>query len=235
MKRIRSFLLWIFFFIYAFFFLVFTIICSYIFSKKKYDPWLKYLLRLFLKLAGIKVDVIGIENISRDKVYLIMSNHVSIFDLAILEGYIPVLFRGLEADRQFRWPLYGFATKRFGNIPMNRKNPTAAMKSINMAANKLQEGLSMIILPEGHRSLTGDMKPFKKMPFHLAKNCGREIAPIGLSGLFSLKSKGSWLITPGRIQIKFGEPISIEEINNRSIDEIKEITREKIADLIDYV
>jgi len=234
MKQIRSAFLWAFFLFYAFNFLIFAIIVTYLFPIEKYNPWLQFLFRLFLKISGIKVEVKGLDNINKNKVYLFMANHVSIFDIALFAGYIPNVFRGIEAERQFEWPIYGYAIKRLGNIPINRKSPTIAMKSINKAVEKIKNGLSILILPEGHRTLTGEMKPFKKLPFLIAKNCEKELVPIGISGLYSLKKKGSWLITPGKVQINFGKPIGIEEINELSIDELKVITKEKIEKLIDY-
>ena len=234
MIQLRSLFLWIFFLFYAFSFLIFSIVCTFLFPIQIYNPWLKFLLRSFLKISFIKVKVTGLENIDNKKTYLFMANHVSIFDMPLLGGYIPVIFRGIEADRQFKWPIYGYAIKRLGNIPINRKSPAHAMRSLEKAEEKLKEGLSIAILPEGHRTLTGDMKPFKKLPFLLAKNCSRELVPVGLSGLFTLKKKGSWLIRPGKVQIKFGKPISVNQINDLSIDELKKITREKIEELIDY-
>jgi len=234
MKEIRSLFLWFFFLIYAFFFLIFIIICTYLFKIETYEPWLKFLLRLFLTLAGVRVQVEGLENFSKDGVYIFMANHVSLFDVAVLGGYIPNIFRGIEADRQFKWPLYGFTVKRIGNIPINRKNPVAAMKSIEQAVKKIKNGLSIAVLPEGHRTLTGNMKPFKQLPFLLAKRAGKALIPIGLSGLFSLKKKGSWIIKPGRVKVKFGNPIKPEEIDKMSVNELRDFVKAKIEDLIEY-
>jgi 1-acyl-sn-glycerol-3-phosphate acyltransferase len=104
---------------------------------------------------------------------------------------------------------------------------------MKITENSLKKGKSIIILPEGHRTLDGNLGPFKKLPFHLAKQAGVPIIPIGLSGLFELKHKGSWLIRPRPIAIKFGQHIPPEKIDTLSTEELRDFVREKIQDLID--
>ena len=77
----------------------------------------------------------------------------------------------------------------------------------------------MIVLPEGHRTLDGQLRLFKKLPFHLAKEASVEILPIGLSGLFYLKAKKSWLIKPTHVKVKFGSPISPETIQKLDVEQ----------------
>jgi 1-acyl-sn-glycerol-3-phosphate acyltransferase len=96
----------------------------------------------------------------------------------------------------------------------------------------LKEEQSIVILPEGHRTLDGSLGPFKKLPFHLAKQAGIPVIPIGLSGLFRLKNKGSWLVRPSPVKIKFGQPIPPEKIESLSTEELRDFIREKIQDLI---
>ncbi|MCK4890717.1 MAG: 1-acyl-sn-glycerol-3-phosphate acyltransferase [Candidatus Aminicenantes bacterium] len=201
---------------------------------EKYDPWIKSLMRFMLRVIGIKVKVMGVENINPNKTYLFMANHISLFDIPLLSGYVPQLVRGIEADRQFKWPLYGFAIKRLGNIPINRKNVHSAIKSVGNAIQRLKEKRSIIVLPEGHRTLDGNLNPFKKLPFHLAKRSDSAIIPMGLSGLFSLKRKGSWIIMPGPVQINFGKPIPVEIIRSKSVEELRDYTKNVISGLIDF-
>jgi 1-acyl-sn-glycerol-3-phosphate acyltransferase len=97
----------------------------------------------------------------------------------------------------------------------------------------LKKGKSIVILPEGHRTLDGNLGPFKKLPFHLAKQAAVPVIPIGLSGLFELKHKGSWLIRPRPIKIKFGQPISPGKIQTLTTEELRDLVREKILALIE--
>jgi 1-acyl-sn-glycerol-3-phosphate acyltransferase len=232
MKKIHSLWLWFSGGSIFLFFLLFAIVCTYLFDEKTYDNRLKAILRFILKVIGIKVEVEGLENLDKNKTYLFMANHVNIFDIPVIGGYLPFNVRGIEADRQFKWPLYGFAIKRLGNIPIDRVNPKKAIKSINLGAKRLQEGKSMVILPEGHRTKTGKIGQFKKLPFHMAKKGGRELVPIGLSGLYKIKRKGSWIVNPGTVKMKVGKPIPLETINTLTTEELRDYTKEKIIELI---
>ncbi|MDH4218211.1 MAG: 1-acyl-sn-glycerol-3-phosphate acyltransferase [Candidatus Aminicenantes bacterium] len=120
-----------------------------------------------------------------------------------------------------------------GNIPIDRKNIHASITSMKKTEKILKKGQSIVILPEGHRTLDGNIGPFKKLPFHLAKQAGVPVIPIRLSGLFELKHKGSWLIRPRPVKIKFGSPISSEKIQSLSTEELRDYIRGKIQDLIE--
>lgn len=234
MRQIRSAILWFVGGTWLLFALLFMIACSYVFKPETYDPWIKTLARMLFRILGIPLTIKGQEHVSRDKTYLFMGNHVSMFDVPLFQAAIPQLARGIEAEEQFKWPIFGWAIRRAGNIPINRQNVHAAIPSANEAAKRLRQGLSMIIMPEGGRTLTGKMKPFKKLPFHLAKEGGVDLIPVGLSGLFSVKRKGRWLITPGPVQVKFGEPIPFSVIEEMSVEDLRDLVRDRIEELIDF-
>ncbi|MCF7858381.1 MAG: 1-acyl-sn-glycerol-3-phosphate acyltransferase [Candidatus Cloacimonetes bacterium] len=170
--------------------------------------------------------------IDSSKTYLLMANHVSIFDVPLLKAYIPHYCIGVEAHHQFKWPVYGWLISRLGTIPIERTSIYSSMRSMEKAKVLLQAHTSIAILPEGGRTLNGSIQPFKKMPFHLAKQAEVGIIPIGLSGLYKLKPKGKWHITPTTITIYFGDPITSETVNKLSIEELKDHVRDQIIDLI---
>ena len=233
MRYVISYLLLTISVIYFILFLFIALIVSYVASPQKYNPWLKGLLRYLFKILRIPVIVENADKINPDKTYLYMANHVSLFDIPLLGGYVPGFTRGIEAARQHRWPLYGWVMSRMGNIPIERNSIHSSVRSIRQTIKNKQTGKSIIILPEGHRTLTGEMKPFKKLPFFLAKQLEVEIIPIGLSGLFHLLAKDSWKLNRGEIKIKFGEPISPKTIKELSTIELRDLVREKIENLIE--
>jgi len=190
-------------------------------------------LRLFFRVLHISVEVEGVEYIIPHKTYLYMANHVSLFDIPLLGGFIPGFVRGVEALRQHRWPFYGWVMGRLGNIPIERKNIHGSITSIRKTINIIKSGKSIIILPEGHRTLDGKLRQFKKLPFFLAKQAGTDIVPIGMSGLFHLKSKGSWLIRPNHLKIKFGKIIPIETIQELPTTKLQNLVQTEIQNLIE--
>ncbi|MFQ5753255.1 MAG: lysophospholipid acyltransferase family protein, partial [bacterium] len=184
MKYLISIYLWIAGSVSITLILVIGIIFTCLFAPETYDPWFKKLLRLFFKILHVKVITRGCEKLAQHGTYLFMPNHVSLFDLPLLGGYIPVFFRGVEAAYQFNWLLYGWFIRRYGNIPIERNNIHRSITSIRMAEKSLREGKSIAIMPEGHRTLDGKLGRFKKLPFFLAQQAEVDIVPIGLSGLY---------------------------------------------------
>lgn len=232
MKSIRSLYLWVIAFVYFSLFLVFALTTSYLFKPQTYDPWLKKILQAFFKILTIPVEVQGAEKIEPGKTYLYMSNHVSLFDIPLLGGFLPGLVRGVEARRQHRWPLYGWVMSRLGNIPIERDDIHQSIHSLQRTKKVIEKGISLIILPEGHRTLDGQLKPFKKLPFHLAKTINKELVPIGISGLFTLKRKGSWLIQPTVVKLCMGDVIPRKTIDTLSTTQLRDYVKEKIQALV---
>jgi 1-acyl-sn-glycerol-3-phosphate acyltransferase len=190
-------------------------------------------MRFFFVLAGTRVRIEGTENLDSNKTYLFMANHVSLYDVPLLAGYIPGIVRGVEANRQHKWPLYGKVMRRLGNIPIERNSTHGSVSSFRKTLHVLNNGRSMIILPEGHRTLNGKMKPFKRLPFFLAKQIDKGIVPIGISGLYKLNPKGSLIIRPTTIKISFGKVISKEKIDQLSTDDLRDYVKDEIAKLVE--
>jgi 1-acyl-sn-glycerol-3-phosphate acyltransferase len=213
--------------------LITGIILSFFLSQRKVDRFVKAGCRFILKLMFIHVQVEGRNHIQSERIYLFMANHVSLFDVPVLEGYVPQFFRAVEADRQFRWPIYGYAVRRFGNIPINRDSIHGSIRSMKRAVQWLKAGNSLMILPEGHRTLDGKLGLFKRLPFLVAKQADVEILPIGMSGLFHLKAKKSWIIRPTRVTVKIGPAIPLSRVRDLSETELKDYVRKKIEQLID--
>jgi len=157
------------------------IFVSFFLKPERFDAWIKKSFQILFKILFIRVRSEGCENVESGKTYLFMANHVSLFDIPLLEACIPGYVRGVEALRQFKWPVYGWVVRRMGNIPIDRKNIHASIRSMKATEKVIKGGKSIVVLPEGHRTLDGKLRPFKKLPFHLAKQAGVPIIPIGLS------------------------------------------------------
>lgn len=211
-----------------------TIVASLFLPSGAYDPHIKRILRLLFQLLFIPVRVEGRGALNPARPYLYMSNHVSLFDMPLLGGWVPGILRSVEAERQFRWPLYGLAVRRLGNIPIRREDVFASVRSLRKAARKLAQRTSLVIMPEGSRTLDGELRPFKRLPFLLAKQAGVDVVPVGMSGLFSLKSKRSWHIHPGPLKLKFGAVIPAVTVERLTVDELRDLTRERIRALVEW-
>jgi 1-acyl-sn-glycerol-3-phosphate acyltransferase len=203
------------------------------FEAPRYDPPFKAVMRGLFRLLGIPVEVRGAERIRPGQAYLYMSNHVSLFDPPLLGGFLPGLVRGVEWEAHFRWPIYGLLLRRIGVIPIDRDNALSSWKSMIVARRRLGDGQSLVILPEAHRTMDGKLRPFKRMPFMLAREAGVDLVPVGLSGLYALKNKHSWLIRRSRLKVSIGEPITAAHARSLAPDELSREMRRRIELLIE--
>ena len=106
------------------------------------------------------------------------------------------------------------------------------MGSLAAVETALQNGISAGIAPEGTRTLTGELGPFKKGAFHVAKNTGITIIPVALIGAFEAKNKNDWRVKPGVLSTRFGDPITQKNYDELSVEELRDLVRSKISELI---
>jgi 1-acyl-sn-glycerol-3-phosphate acyltransferase len=168
----------------------------------------RYWARFSLWCSHCQVEVRGAENIP-DGPAVYMPNHVSHFDVFAILGYLNVQFRWTVKKELFRIPLLGIAMKRAGYILIDRGNHEKAMQSLKVAADRIRNGTSIVIFPEGTRSCDGTLRyPFKKGGFHLAIQSGVPIVPITVSGTREILPKGGVRVRPGKITMTIMKPIN---------------------------
>jgi 1-acyl-sn-glycerol-3-phosphate acyltransferase len=165
--------------------------------------------KTLLWLSNTKVEVIGTENVLQGKPQIFMSNHQSDFDIFVVLGFIPGQFRWIAKKELFKVPVFGGAMRNAGYIEIDRQNHDKAMKSLDIAAQKIREGKSVMTFPEGTRSRDGLIKPFKQGMFHLAIKAGVPIVPVCLVGTGAIMSKRSLRINPGKVKIIIDKPIDV--------------------------
>ena len=189
-------------------------------------PWAK----VVLWICGVRLEIEGLENVETSLPRIYMSNHQSYFDIfAVLAG-LPVNFKFILKQELMRVPFLGPAIRRAGYIGIDRSEPKKALRSMNEAANRIKNGASVLIFPEGTRSDNGDVQSFKKGGFHLAIKSGCDIVPVAITNSRNIVPKGSRKINRGSIIMNIGQAISIKEYPKRQMDRLIEETRTKIID-----
>ena len=163
--------------------------------------------RFTLSCAHTKVKVRGQENIlTRPAIY--MSNHSSFFDIFAILGHLNIQFRWIVKKELFRIPLVGLTMRRIGYILIDRGNHQKAIQSMKLAAEKIRSGTSILIFPEGTRSIDGKIQyPFKKGGFYLALESGAPIVPMTVIGSREILPKYGMKVRPGTITLTIGKPI----------------------------
>lgn len=171
--------------------------------------------RLGLAMSGIRYRVIGAENLVQGRAAVYCANHQSNIDP-------PVLFTALHSQIHILYkaelnsvPVLGRVFRLGGFIPVDRRNREAAARSIEAGAASLRAGNPFLIFPEGTRSKTEELLPFKKGGFVMALKAGAPIVPVAVSGGRAAMQKGSWFIQPAMVTVRIGEPI---ETAGRGVD-----------------
>lgn len=165
--------------------------------------------RWILKLCGIHVDVEGAEHIDRSRSYVIISNHLSNFDIWTTFACVPAKIRFVAKKELVRYPIFGQALALSDHIIIDRAKPEQAIEIINrQARERIGEGFCILFYAEGTRSRDGKVHAFKKGGALLALQTGLPIIPMSVSGTRKFLPRGSAIIRPGgRVKIVLGEPI----------------------------
>ncbi len=217
---------------------VFVIACiivwlgSYVVRGRALEFLIKSGCRTVLFVCGIRLRVRGREIVLPGRQYVVMMNHVNIFDPFVFYAAFPGLARGAEEESHFRWPVYGGTIRRIGMFPIDRKSSERAVESLRRAAVWVRErpGFSFGILPEGTRSADGTVGAFKRGGFLMALETGLDILPMVQSGAYRVNHKGSLLIRPGKIEITVEPPVPTAGATKENVGELIDRVRRVFLD-----
>lgn len=185
---------------------------------------------VLLALAGIRLRVKELKPIDWTRTHVLCANHASIFDILALLRVVPPPFRFVAKRELLTWPIIGWALYPAGQIVVDRANRSKAIKAIAQAALRKIRG-QIVFFVEGTRSRTGELLPFKKGAFYFAVEHRLPILPTAICGSHSALARVPWWrMQPGRtIEVRFAEPIEVENASEESIPKLMGQTRSAIA------
>jgi 1-acyl-sn-glycerol-3-phosphate acyltransferase len=164
--------------------------------------------KLAIWSSGVRIQIEGVENLPQDRPVIIASNHQSWFDVFSLGAIIPQRYRFIAKAELRRIPLFGKAWESAGHISIDRKDRNKAIRALDQAATLVRsDNSAVVIFPEGTRSPTGELLPFKKGAFMMALRTGIEIVPTAVLGSRAVQPKGDWRVRRGKIIVRYGPPI----------------------------
>lgn len=192
--------------------------------------------KIWVRVSGMRLQVDGLEHARRGGPYLIVANHRSNIDIMTLITALPIPIRFLSKKEVFKFPLLGAAMRGVGMVPLDREMGRKELASIIRHTRTLtSEGRSLVVFPEGTRSLTGEMLPFKHGAFFIAAQVGCPVLPVAVSGTGAIWSPQSWLIRGGPVKVKIMAPIEVSKKAGRQSNRLAEQVRTGLIEELDRI
>lgn len=170
--------------------------------------------RSFFWLMFLPVSVDGQEHIVPGQSYVFVANHQSMFDVWLVYGWLPVIFKWLMKAELRKVPFVGTGCKAAGHIFIDRRNTKAALESLKEVEKQLVNGVCTVIFPEGTRSLNGEVGRFKRGAFQIAWDLGLPVIPLSLDGCYEVLPKGKPFVYRAPVHMHIGEPIDLKQFSN---------------------
>jgi len=177
---------------------------------------------LILRTTGVHVHVSGLDRLDRSRSYVFAANHQSIYDIPIVFASLPFQLRIVAKDSLAKVPFLGWHLQRTGHLLVDRSHPGAGI--VKKMARLVGEHHSLIVFPEGTRSVDGTIARFKRGSFALAVDAGLPIVPITIDGSVHVMRKGRLTVCRGDVTFTVHAPI-----------ETKSVARGAVRDLSDRV
>ena len=195
-----------------------------------FDLALRWWAKSLIWAAGVEVVVHGEENL-RGAQHIFVANHVSWCDIPALATVVTRFKFVVKAEIQ-RVPLFGAAVRAIGSVYIDRKNRSASFESLRVAAEKIREGASVVIFPEGTRGTEYALRPFKRGAFVLAINARAPIVPVAIHGPIEILPRGSFWVRAGRVDLHFLEPVPCDGLVFEDRNALAMMVRDRIAALL---
>ncbi|MCB0284049.1 MAG: 1-acyl-sn-glycerol-3-phosphate acyltransferase [Calditrichaeota bacterium] len=197
----------------------------------KMSDWvIKTWARSILWVSGVKLIVEGLENVDQQKPYIFAANHIGAYDILATVIAIPQTSRFIAKTELFKIPLLAQGMRMTGMLEIDRKNSEKAKRTLDKAVSTIKDGCSVIIFPEGTRSKTNAIQPFKKGGFILAINGRISIIPTVISGTQYVFPKGSKIVRTGKAKVKFLKELNADTFDYEKRNELVIHTRQQIVD-----
>jgi 1-acyl-sn-glycerol-3-phosphate acyltransferase len=186
---------------------------------------------LILRTTGSPFTVTGLDRLNLTQPAIYAANHSSALDIPVLYVGLPFQFRILAKLELFRLPILGSHLKRSGQIPIDRTDARASLRSLSAASQTVKSGMNLVIFPEGGRSTDGHLQPFLGGTFYVAIKAQVPIVPMAIVGAFEALPMNTFTIHPSHFQLIIGDPIPTVGLVSRDMEALSARVHQAMSDL----
>lgn len=165
-----------------------------------------------MKLGGIKLEIMGRENLPENETVVYMANHQSDLDWPVIFMAVPGKYLFLAKKELFDVPIFGTYMRIQKYIPIERDKIRKSFKTYDDVVNLIRSGNSVVIYPEGTRSYNEELQRFKSFSFAFLREARVKVVPVAIDGSINIQKKGSKLISPGKVKVTILPPIGFDDI-----------------------
>jgi 1-acyl-sn-glycerol-3-phosphate acyltransferase len=183
-------------------------------------------------LVGIRTKVTGREHLRPGEAVVFCCNHQSNIDPPILFQALHPRLHVLFKRELTKLPLLGRAFQIGGFVPIDRVSREQSMAAIEQAAASLREGNSFLTFPEGTRSRTGALLPFKRGPFLMALKAQVPVVPVAIQGGAASMRKGSPIVRPTTVSVRIGMPVETRGLDISDRETLADTVRARVEELL---
>ncbi|MDR3763285.1 MAG: lysophospholipid acyltransferase family protein [Acidobacteriota bacterium] len=186
---------------------------------------------LILKTCGSPFEIEGLEKLDLSQPAIYAANHSSALDIPVLYVGLPFQFRILAKLELFRLPFLGGHLKRSGQIPIDRADARATLRSLSAASQTVNNGMPLVVFPEGGRSTDGHIQPFLGGVFYVAIKAQAPIVPMAIVGAYEALPMNTYVICPTRFKLVIGEPVPTAGLVTRDMEQLSAQVHQAMSDL----
>lgn len=189
--------------------------------------------KCILKIVGLKLTVIGEENVPKDEAVLYVANHRSYFDILITYSRVPRLTGYIAKKEMLRYPLLNTWMKYLYCLFLDRTDLKQGMKIILQGIDYIKHGISVFIFPEGTRNRTDTMLPFKEGSLKIAEKSGCAIIPVALTNSAAIFENHIPFMKPARVILEYGKPFYPGQLSKEDKKRVGAYTQKRIQEMLD--
>jgi 1-acyl-sn-glycerol-3-phosphate acyltransferase len=179
-------------------------------------------------LTPMFVEVEGASNADPERSYIVVSNHQSMYDILVIYGWLKLDLKWVMKKELRKVPAIGIGCEKAGHIFVDRRNPKKAREAIHAALQKLGDGIGILFFPEGTRSSSGKLLPFKKGAFRTAIEQQLPILPVTVVGTRDILPNKTLYLFPGKVRMVIHPAIETAGTSAASADELLQRSRRQI-------